>query len=41
MNVALREYDDMKEEIKNSKGCNNSSKFESNYETMLSYCLKC
>ena len=27
VNVALREYDDMKEEIKNSKGCNNSSKF--------------
>ena len=34
VNSVLREYDDMKDEIKNLKT-------SSIYKTMLSYCLKC
>ena len=37
----LREYYDMKKEIKNLKTLTVYQNFKSTHETMLSYCLKC
>ena len=38
---SLREYDDMKKEIKNPKASRVHQNFLFVYKTMLSYCLKC
>ena len=37
----LKEYDDMKEEIKNLKTSTVHKRFKSDYKTVLSHCLKC
>ena len=37
----LKEYDDTKEEIKNSKNSTIHQRFYSIYKTILSHCLKC
>ena len=41
VNNMLREYDDMKEAIKNLKTTAAHQRFQSIYKTMLSHCLKC
>ena len=41
INNVQKEYDDMKEEIKNLKSLSVYRRFKSMYKTMLSYCLKC
>ena len=41
VNNVLREYDDMKEEIKSLKNSTVYHIFWYIYKTMLSYCLKC
>ena len=41
INNVLKEYEEMKEEIKNVKTESAYQRFQSIYKTMLSYCLKC
>ena len=41
INNMLKEYDEMKEEIKNLKTQTVHQRFQSICKTMLSYCLKC
>ena len=41
MNNLLREYDDVKEEIKNLKASTINIRFQSIHKTIISYCLKC
>ena len=40
-NNALTECDDMKEKIKKLKTSTVNQRFQSNYKTILLYCLKC
>ena len=37
----LKEYDDMKEEMKKIKTPTVRQRFQSNYEIMISFCLRC
>ena len=41
VNNELKDFDDMIKEIKNLKTQTLNQRFQSNYKTMLSYCLKC
>ena len=41
INNVLKEYEEMKEEIKNVKTESAYQRFQSIYKTMLSYCLNC
>ena len=41
MNNVVKEYDDMKEEIKNLTATAVYQKFETKCKTVLAFCLKC